>query len=196
MNIQQKDITFTLIGSCLPINVPSEVEKVCYKDRLIDRRDNSPMEMDGYSLYLALKAYEIRYSSDLYDEKTEIVSALLERLHQCGGFWSHGKWTANKEEIHLRFTSAAIRLLVEAYIDGIIKDTFLIKRLLYNHLKYSEKLDMGEWFLHDSFESEIHNLHYPSHFSKNNQWGSSYRNLLVLNTHIDTLNTLLFTLEI
>src|SRR5262245_27373621 len=67
-----------------------------------------PMEADGYTLYLALKALEARTGIDYRAERETIANAALKRLRDCGGFWYHGLWTGSIHEVHLRFTSSAI----------------------------------------------------------------------------------------
>ena len=76
------------------------------------------MEMDAYSIYLALKAIELSTGSSLQALKKRLADAVVRRMDQCGGFWRHGAWTGSELEIHMRFTAAAIRLLVEAAQDN------------------------------------------------------------------------------
>lgn len=186
---------FTIFGSCLPAKLPDDFETFFKDGILIDRRDGSPMEMDAYYLYLALWVLEILYASDYSQQRARIIEALIERLQACNGLWWHGKWTGSNKEIHLRFTSSAIRLLIEAYLDGIITDTKLIIDTLKRHLHYSEPIKYGIWFYHDSLESPEVEIKYPFKFNRNNIWNSSSKNLLILNTHIDTLNTILYLLN-
>lgn len=186
---------FTIFGSCLPAKLPDDFETFFKDGILIDRRDGSPMEMDAYYLYLALRVLEILSGRDYSQQRTRIIDALIKRLQTCNGLWWHGKWTGSDKEIHLRFTSSAIRLLVEAYLDGIINDTKLIIDTLKRHLHYSEPIKYGTWFYHDSLESPEVEIKYPFKFYRNNVWNSSSKNLLILNTHIDTLITILYLLN-
>ena len=56
-----------------------------------------------------------------------------------------------------------------------------------------DKLNDGAvWFLHDTLEMPEYNSEFYNGSVKNNHWGSSSMNQLILNTHVDSLNTLLY----
>jgi len=193
--IENKSGFMTILGSCLPAIVPDDLDSLLHDEVLIDRRNKTPMEMDGYSYYLACKALEKAYQVDLGSEKKRIVDACVKRCKVCDGFWSHGAWTGSPKEIHMRFTSTAIRLLVEGYKDGLISDSGIVIKSMRKHLEFSEPIDSGIWFFHDSLELPSIGIEYPFKNIKNQVWGSSPTNMLVLNTHIDTLVTILFVLR-
>lgn len=185
----------TILGSCLEAVLPRDFALFFRDDVLIARKNNTPMEIDGYNLYLALKALEKHNGADFRCERTTIVDAVVNRLEACRGLWKHGWWTGSEKEVHMRFTSAAIRLLVEAFKDGLVADRSIIPSALKRHLAFSEPLDSGRWFLHDSLEMTETGIAYPPRHLSNKAWGSSQSNHLVLNTHLDTLVTLLYVLQ-
>lgn len=145
--------------------------------------------MDAYSAYLALKACddggEVNRAA-----RQRIVEVIEARRQACGGLWRHGVWAPAAEEIHLRFTAAALRLLVEAHVDGLYPNVPALATTLKAHLSHAEQLDIGPWFLHDSLECPEFAEHALEKPWPNQLWGSTLGNCLVLNTHIDTLLTL------
>lgn len=185
----------TVIGSCVAAKVPEDLALFFANGILVDRRNGTPMEMDGYSLYLALKALEMRTGRDYSVERRALVDAVLHRMSACNGFWRHGAWTGSDSEIHLRFTAAAIRLLAEGLADGLVSSASIPLNALRKHLAYRDILEMGNWFLHDSLESPASNVAQPAPHTRNRAWSSSPTNCLVLNTHIDTLITIFHVLR-
>ncbi|TYL87176.1 hypothetical protein [Bradyrhizobium cytisi] len=180
----------SFVGATLPLDIGSFVrDGVC-----VDPRNHTPMEMDAYSLYLALKALEQLHGVSFRKERTLLARAVMQRMLDCDGFWSHGAWTGSPREVHMRFTAAAIRLLTEAQADDLGVPAQLILDGLKRHLGYSEKLTEGTWFLHDSLEVSETQVAHPYTVSSNRAFGSSPLNCLVLNTHADTLLTILYVL--
>lgn len=174
-----------------------------FKDGIAVNRDvqkrftAKPQEWEVYSLYLGLKALEINENLSYEHLRKKIVASIIRRKNDCGGFWKHNMWTNNGKEIHMRYTSAAIRLLIEAYNDALFKEKSDIISLLFKHLSFHERLVDGcIWFYHDSLESSLtHSDFYKNKSVPNNLWGSSKENQFVLNTHVDTLVTILYVLK-
>jgi hypothetical protein len=188
-------IPVSIVGSFTTLSLPGEVSHLLQNGVLCDPRNGSPMEMDAYSAYLALKALEKTAGAQYLAERSRLCNALLNRLNHCGGFWRHGAWTGSETEVHMRFTAAAIRLLVEAFEDGLVGNPNIITETLKRHLTYSERLTRGTWFLHDSLEHVSTTLAYPQRRLSNRAFGSSHRNCLALNTHLDTISTVLNVLQ-
>jgi hypothetical protein len=191
------DATVTLFGSWQERRLPSELGRLFKDGILIDPRNGLPMEMDAYSAYLTLTALELRLGVVLKTEKRILVDAIVARLNEESPF-THGVWTPR--DVHMRFTAAAVRLLSEASRDGLLPDPSALVGAVRFHLSFSERLKKGLWFLHDNLEFSGWSEENPARFSRNNVWGSSTKNTLVLNTHLDTLSTLidilpLFTLD-
>ena len=153
------------------------------------------MEMDAYSLYLGLKALEKRESRDFSVERRALVDAVIGRMTTCNGFWAHDFWTNSDAEIHLRFTAASLRLLGEAWNDGLLTEPSVIVSTLKKHLSYRAEIECGTWFLHDSLEMLNACRQHPVKPLSNSVWGSSQLNCLVLNTHVDTLSTAIYLLQ-
>ncbi|CAN7290049.1 hypothetical protein [Rhizobium sp. LjRoot254] len=187
-------ITVNPIGTFLPISIPGGLSELYLDGVLNDRRNDTTMEMDGYSVYLALKALDWTRPGGFASERKQIIDALLTRMSQCDGFFSHGAWTGSPEEIHFRFTATAVRLLLEGWQDGLCRLEDL-RSVLDKHISYSETLPIGLWFLHDSLELAETRALDPSRPTSNHAWGSSLKNCMVLNTHLDTLATLVHCLN-
>jgi hypothetical protein len=187
-------ITVNPIGTFLPISIPDGLSELYLGGVLNDRRNDTTMEMDGYSIYLALKALDWTRPGGFASERKQIIDALLTRMSQCDGFFSHGAWTGSTEEIHFRFTAAAVRLLLEGWQDGLCRLEDL-RGVLDKHVSYFETLPIGLWFLHDSLELAETRALDPSRPTSNHAWGSSLKNCMVLNTHLDTLATLVHCLN-
>ncbi len=187
--MEAEDVALTVLGTFLEAQLPSELPRFYLDGVLIDRRNHTPMEMDAYSLYLGLKALELRDGSDFSANRQALVNAVLNRMNACGGFWSHGAWTGKSNEVHMRFTAAAIRLLVEAFGDGLLASPAIVVDALKKHLSFCEEIEFGTWFLHDSLELPSMLPIHPENPAQNSVWQSSANNNLVLNTHVDTLLT-------
>ena len=187
-----RDRTFTPIGSYIPLPVARPVPPVVQDGIFVDRRNGTPMEMDAYSLYLALKACG---DHDSLADRRYIVERIEARRIAANGFWHHGVWAPHVSEIHLRFTAAAIRLLIEAHTDGIYPDGTQLAAILRRHCDYREQLAFGPWFLHDTLELHEHAAAALEQPYVTELWRSSSSNCLVLNTHVDTLSTLLDALD-
>ena len=186
----------TILGTCLEANIPDDLECFFNDCILIDRRNHKPMEMDAYSLYLALKSLEQNYSIDYKPYRKKILDSILQRYHACGEFWNHSHWTSSSREVHLRFTSWAIRLLIEAFRDNLFNDPEIIISALRKQISFHERLQSNTlWFLHDSLETDTYNGSYPQNLQSNEVFGSSINNTMTLNTHLDTLTTLLLALR-
>lgn len=185
----------TLGSGSLKANVPEDFPCFFADGIPVHRRHGTPHELDIYALYLGLRALECREDCDYSDLRAQIVKGVLARREICDGFWYHSHWPGSHVGSGLRSTSAAIRLLVEAHFDGLIDDEDQIVSSLHKHLSFGERLDDGSlWFYHDSFESSVRSSVSPFKSFKNRVWGSSEGNTLILNSHIDTLRTILHVL--
>lgn len=179
-------ISFTCIGSFLEFNYPkSQIASWTKNGVFIDPRNNKPMEMDALSIFNMHQILAI-------DNKDEFLLPLLTRLKQCHCFGCHNSW--EKQETHLRYSSAGIKLLT-ALVKKHTNNTFCLPLLIQaikSHFSYTDKLENGIWFLHDSQEL---GLDYHDYHLKNNHWGSSQGNMLILNTHLESTNLLFGLVE-
>ena len=195
MSVGFSSVEISVVGSFIARSVPEDLDRLYRGGVLVDPRNGTPMEMDAYSVYLALKALERTRGYNLHAEKRAIVKAALSRMRSCKTVWSHGAWTGSEDEIHMRFTAAAVRLLVEATSDALVDNPEVVVWALKHHLRYAEPLDRGLWFLHDTFELNDAVLPHPQKPRFNRAWGSGPRNCLVLNTHVDTLSTIMHVIQ-
>ena len=187
----------TIFGTALPAVVPDDFEAFFVDGVAVDRRSGRPMEMDACNLYLGLRALELRDGSDFRELRERLVDAVLARIEACGGLPEHVQWRDRQGEVHMRMTSAVVRLLVDAHRDGLLEDRLLVTALLERHLGYREELMGGTlWFLHDSFEGPQPPGPHPRRLAENRLYGSSRRNTLTLNTHVDTLVTIAYVLRL
>lgn len=174
----------TVLGSGSLVELPTDVDSFVRNGYLIDRRNGSLMEMDAIGLY---SIAEILKEKDKI--RNLVINGICTNLNASKdfGFWKHGVW--GHDEVHLRFTSSALRLLLlidnsQELHHGLDKNELLLK-----HLEYSELLDEGRWFFHDSIEPSC--ASYPQAHINNKCLGSSLGNMMILNTHLDTMTTLL-----
>ena len=145
-------------------------------------------ELDAWALYVILAGLERATGKRLYALlKRQVVLSVVARQAKDGG-WYHGEWTRVMES-HYRLVNAAV-LMLAAYLeeddDARVRTSlekgaaFLVNR--------SQKLDAGVWFLHDSLEGDTEGIRqYPFPWSSSTALGKATSNLLVLNTHLDSV---------
>ncbi|REL30216.1 hypothetical protein [Thalassotalea euphylliae] len=199
----------TILGSCTVVAWPKDITAFFKNGHAIDPRNGSQMEMDALSIY-----HFANFSND-----DKLKTLCVEGVHNNlagNSFWRHGVW--GHEEVHLRFTSSALRLLLleqqnYSQSDGSQKSATLIastKRaryqktakqqvieLLTKHCDFHERIGSGVWFYHDSIESG--ELPFYPQWHGDDFLNASASNKLILNTQLDTLTTLLIankTLEL
>lgn len=173
---------YTIIGSNKTTDLESDLEQFFKGEFLIDPRNSTKMEMDAYSIY------SLAEGLNKDDLKTRLINGLYKNLElrKNKKFWVHNVWEC--DEIHFRFTSAALRILLYNKAKEFFEEKEVDRiDLLFTHISYKESLIKGQWFLHDSIEYD--GLKYPSKHLKNNKLGSKFSNMLVYNTHFDTLIT-------
>lgn len=116
-----------------------------------------------------------------------ILDAVIRRQSEDGG-WHHGEWT-DDDEPHSRLHARGLHRLMdeletapsdamrEALNEGV---AFLAER--------TDTLDSGTWFLHDSLELSVESMpKRPFEWASSRAFGKSESNMLVLDTHLDTL---------
>lgn len=176
------------------IDIENEFEKIfCNKKRfLVTNVINKHhfFEMSGESMYYALKEYEQVSGISQLDKKEKIVLALQDRKNHGGGVFFH-KSFKNESDTQLRSTSAVIRILLEAKKDGfdVVND---IVEVVKHHFSYYFEWNNGIWFCHDTSELEGD---VPLSHLKTRTYEKSKRNTVTLNTHLDSLTTLLMVMN-
>ncbi|AFL75866.1 hypothetical protein [Thiocystis violascens] len=145
-------------------------------------------ELEAYALYLILSGLEQATGKILYGFlKRLVVMAIVDRQRDDGG-WYHGEWTKGME-CHVRLHCGGMHLLataLEERDDPVVKDklraaTEFIARLV-------DQTDLGAWFLHDTLELSRETMNQgPFAWHASRALGKSATNMMVLNTHLDTV---------
>lgn len=177
---------FTILGSCNIAELPKEFADFHNGQSLIDPRNNTPMEMNSISLYNIFTYLKCD------EKKRETIDLLINRISENKSneslFFEHNAW--NRQEVHCRFISAMIRVFTYQEVkDRFSLEGIDIDVIIDSHLKYSDRLKNGTWYLHDSIE--YNRELYPHKYILSDKLGSDKHNMLILNTHVDTLVTLL-----
>jgi hypothetical protein len=152
--------------------------------------DRHYFEMTGEIMYYALKEYEQNNGISQIEKKRKIVDALLNRKYFCGGAFYHKSFNGEKDT-QLRATSAVIRTLLASEKDGFKIDK-VFKEVCEHHFSFYFRWKDGIWFCHDS--SELDGKTPTSHL-KTKAWGKESRNTVTLNTHLDSLTSLLMAIN-
>lgn len=145
-------------------------------------------ELDAYSLYVTLSGLERATGKRLYTLlKVQVVHSVIARQAADGG-WYHGEWTAGMES-HFRLVNAAVLMLtsyVEQHDDKVARES--LERAVAFLAARSQRLDVGAWFMHDSLEGTPEGIRqYPFTWSKSTALGKQASNMLILNTHLDSV---------
>ena len=182
-----KRMCLSLIGD---ICFPEEFKQIFTLDGkfLITRSLGSDwcFEMSGESMFYALCEIEKSQKESLFDYKLSIIEAIDRRIIWGNGKLLHRSFTGDYD-IQFRSTNSALRTLLYACEDGFDTDKNI--RIIANEqFKYFFEWKEGIWFCHDSSE---YGGKTPFSHIRSKVAGKSWRNTLTLNTHIDSLNTLL-----
>lgn len=145
-------------------------------------------ELDAYALYLVLSGLEFSTGKHLYGLlKRQILYSVIARQREDGG-WYHGEWT-DRMECHVRLHCGGMHLLataLEEQHDPVIAEAF--RKSAAFVAKLTDETAMGAWFLHDTLELSRDGMnHGPFPWLASRVLGKSETNMLVLNTHLDTL---------
>lgn len=144
-------------------------------------------EMSGESMYSAVKGLEKDTGRDYSEYRDRIVKAITERMKACNGVLYHNSLIPGKHDTQLRATNSALRVLILAKLDGydVLNE---IEHLLPFHFQFYMEWGGGVWFCHDQseYEKEIRSCQL-----KTRVWDKEKHNTLTLNTHLDSINTLL-----
>lgn len=180
-----------LPGSNSVTSFPGNIDVYFSGDSPVDVRYGNKSEMDSLYLYYAASSLD---TAERINLKKRITQGVLGNLGSDSGFWEHDAW--DMKEVHMRFTAAALSMLGIALADpeNDYDDVEQFEALLRTHVEFADQLSIGTWFLHDSLERDSDD--YPDYRSLNHAYGSSAGNLLVLNTHVTTLETIARTLSL
>ncbi|MGQ9862739.1 MAG: hypothetical protein ACUVSD_12115 [Thiobacillaceae bacterium] len=164
-------------------------------DYVWPRRWRFRSELDALGLYQALSGLALTTGKRIHDLlRRQIVLSVMAAQAEDGG-WHHGEWT-DLMEVHLRLHNAAMILLeaaLEEAGDAAIAQS--LERAASFLLHFTDRTDLGIWFLHDSLETSAENMEIMR-AQTNTPWiptrtlGKSPCTKLILNTHLDALVTL------
>ena len=145
-------------------------------------------ENDAHALYVALTGLYRATGKRIYDLlRRQVILSVLDRQGEDGG-WRHGEWT-DLCEAHFRLHASALHLLMDAADEfgpqGLEEP---LERGIAFLVGHADRLEDGPWFLHDSLETSPERMrHSPFRWVESRALGKSPANMLVLNTHLDTL---------
>ena len=152
------------------------------------RKWKIPDELDAYGLYLRLSGLEAATGKRLYRIlKQQVVHAVVSRQRLEGG-WFHGEWTDDME-CHVRLHCGGMHLLATAYeedpdpavLEALAKAAGFLASLV-------DQTEMGAWILHDTLELSREGMEQaPFAWLPSTVLGKKKTNMLVLNTHLDSL---------
>ena len=121
----------------------------------------------------------------------QLLLAVLARQDADGGF-RHGEWT-NARESHYRLHASAMHLMMDtlsAAPDPAVHSA--LSRAMAYACRQRDRTALGDWFLHDELELSADGMNAgPFKWIASTACGKSPTNMLVLNTHLDTLVALL-----
>ncbi len=145
-------------------------------------------ENDAHALYTILSGLHRHTGKAIYDIlRRQVLASVLDRQAGDGG-WHHGEWTEDFES-HFRLHTSALHLLMDAFEE--FGDEALRRPLEQGFRFLAERSDLlrgDTWFLHDALELDITAAYKgPFTWAHSSAFGKSPSNMLVLNTHLDTL---------
>lgn len=145
-------------------------------------------ENDAHTLYVTLSGLERATGRKIYSLlKEQLLLSVLARQSSDGG-WHHGEWSEDMEA-HLRLNGSAIHLLMDSLDE---RDDAAVRQALERAVsfvaRHRDETAVGVWFLHDSLElTEAAMKKTPFRWQASRVLGKSVSNMLVLNTHLDTM---------
>jgi hypothetical protein len=148
-------------------------------------------ENDAHALHLVFCGLQRATGKRIYGLlKAQLLLSVLSRQGEDGGF-RHGEWTDSMES-HYRLHCSAMHLMMDSLDET---DDPLVRTALARGMHFiSDKHDTteaGAWFYHDELElSDAGMSAGPFKWLAGRAFGKSTHNMLVLNTHLDTLITL------
>lgn len=181
-------------GSHTTFERPADLYKHLIHGHIYENRTQWPFnwkicsENDAHSLYVTLSGLFRATGKRIYDLlRKQVVLSVVDRLGADGAF-RHGEWSRNME-CHYRLHASGIHLMLDylaEHDDPVVADA--LQRAARFLAARPDKTDLGQWFLHDELEqSEAGMRQSPFTWKASRALGKSPTNMLVLNTHLDTL---------
>lgn len=156
-------------------------------------RRKTPSENDAHALSVCLGGLAAASGKQIYRVlRRQLLLAVLDRQDADGGF-RHGEWTEFRES-HFRLHASAMHLMMDALTEH--RDDDAVRAALGRAMDFAtrqhDQTALGAWFLHDELELSAAGMDAgPFKWIPSTVCGKSPTNMLVLNSHLDTLVALL-----
>ena len=164
-----------------------------YEDRFEwPLRRKTCSENDAHALYVCCGGLGLATGKRVYRLlQQQLMLAVLARQDADGGY-RHGEWTDARES-HFRLHASAMHMMMDALSAG---PDSAVQAALTRAMAYAsrqrDRTALGEWFLHDELELSAAGMNAgPFKWIASTACGKSPTNMLVLNTHLDTLVALI-----
>ncbi|HMM75045.1 MAG TPA: hypothetical protein PJ986_05010 [Gammaproteobacteria bacterium] len=155
-------------------------------------RRKTPSENDAHALGVCMGGLAHATGKRIYTLLARhLLLAVLDRQDADGGF-RHGEWTEAREA-HFRLHASAMHLMMDALSaapDPAVRTA--LERAMAYATQQRDRTALGDWFLHDELELSKAGMDAgPFRWFPSTACGKSPTNMLVLNTHLDTLVALI-----
>lgn len=183
-----------LWGSHTTYSRPADLYKHLIHGHIYENRVSWPFfwkicsENDAHALYVILTGLYRATGKRLYDLlRTQVVLSVVDRLGKDGAF-RHGEWSKDMES-HYRLHASGMHLMMDYLAerrDPVVADA--LARAAAFLASRPDRTALGAWFLHDDLEQSVDAMaRSPFAWEPGRALGKSPSNMLVLNTHLDTL---------
>jgi len=155
-------------------------------------RRKTPSENDAHALSVCIDGLAKATGKALYRLLgRHLLISVLDRQGADGGF-HHGEWTETREA-HFRLHASAMHLMMDRLTN---EDDPAVRTALARAMSFAarqrDRTALGDWFLHDELELSAAGMNAgPFKWIPSTACGKSPTNMLVLNTHLDTLVALI-----
>lgn len=145
-------------------------------------------ENDAHALYVTLTGLFRATGKRIYDLlRCQVALSVVDRLGEDGAF-RHGEWSKGMES-HYRLHASGMHLMMDHLAE---RDDPAVASALERAAAFlasrPDKTELGAWFLHDDLEQTPEAMQKsPFTWKPSRVLGKSPSNMLVLNTHLDTL---------
>lgn len=155
-------------------------------------RRKTPSENDAHALATCVSGLAHATGKRIYAVlERHLLLAVLDRQEADGGY-RHGEWT-DTNEAHFRLHASAMHLMMDHL--AVARDPSVsaaLERAVAFAARQHDTTALGAWFLHDELELSPAGMNAgPFKWIPSAAYGKSPTNMLVLNTHLDTLVGLL-----
>jgi hypothetical protein len=145
-------------------------------------------ENDAHALYVTLTGLFRATGKRIYDLLCcQLALSVIDRLGEDGAF-RHGEWSKGMES-HYRLHASGMHLMMDHLAE---RDDPAVAATLARAASFlasrPDRTELGAWFLHDDLEQSPESMKQsPFTWKPSRVLGKSPSNMLVLNTHLDTL---------